>query len=202
MKNHILGYNILEEYQEKSVLIKYYVPSFTYEKKSHGFNRMLWAFVALISMFTVGVGVMIVNVLGVYLLDIISTVYTDHMTAFSGGFITLAVLIMLIYGLKFVQSFLVSYKMDGDTIIKGRIQNNALGRSDNVVDEMAARIMVRHKFSSESVVEGNTLINAHGIYELAQLNRNVSFVSEYFDTNLYKKKIYENAILKRETKEV
>ena len=98
-----------------------FVPSFEFEKKTKGFNRMLWAFVALISMFSVGVFVFCFQAMFCALFNIISTFISDHFIIVVPLFVFLCGLILFLEGYKFVNSLLHSYKFEDSNLIKGKI---------------------------------------------------------------------------------
>ncbi len=68
--------------------MKCYIPSYEYERRTGAFNRTLWGFVALISMFTVGLGAMVfLEALVVDLLGVVTTVYWKYNGIFTVCFL-------------------------------------------------------------------------------------------------------------------
>ena len=60
--------------------------------------------------------------------------------------------------------------------------------------------MINNLSNSSSVVARNATFNLNKITNLIRLNINPEFVEKYFDTELYKKQVYENPKLVRTTK--
>ncbi|MCD7835291.1 MAG: hypothetical protein LUG83_01245 [Lachnospiraceae bacterium] len=155
--------------------MKCYIPSYEYERRTGAFNRTLWGFVALISMFTVGLGAMVfLEALVVDLLGVVTTVYWQYSSIFTVCFFSLIVLVAIPSLLKFVMELMTAYRFDGNSIIKGRIMRNALNYAP--VNNMAALV------------------------KIVELNMKEGFAEAYFETDVYKKKTYTNARLVKETK--
>jgi len=93
------------------------------------------------------------------------------------------------------------YKFEDGKIIKGRIQKaDKVKGLDLVIDTALLTNMIKNINNSSSFVASNAASNLNKIANLISLNGNPEFVEKYFDTELYKKKVYENPKLVRTTK--
>ncbi len=178
-----------------------FIPSFEFEKKTKGFNKTLWGFVGLISMFTVGLFVYVFHLMICSVLNITSTFISDNATII----ITLITLIFaLMFGIglfSFINGLMHSYKFEDGKIIKGRIMNaDKVKGIDLTTGGLIATYMIKNIDNPNNVTRANALKNSIKIFNLIKLNTNKEFVNKYFDTPLYKKKIYTNSRLLKETK--
>lgn len=187
------------ENNEKKIDIFY--PSFKFEKKTKAFNKYIWWFVSLISMFTVSILVFaFFHTFMCYFLELVSTFIQDNLI-----FIILLPIIMYI-GLSYqfllwLMSLMTSYKFEDGKIIKGKIQKADKVKGLNLaIDAVALTNMIKNISNSSSVVASNAVSNLNNIFNLISLNTKPEFVEHYFDTELYKKKVYENPKLVRTTK--
>lgn len=187
------------ENNEKKVDIFY--PSFKVEKKTKAFNKYIWWFVSLVSMFTVSILVFaFFHTFMCDFLELVSTFIQDNLLFI----IFLPIIIYIVLSYQFLQwliGLMTSYKFEDGKIIKGRIQkaNNVKGL-DLAVDAVALTNMIKNINNSSSVVASNVVSNLNRIANLIHLNCNAEFVEKYFDTALYKKKVYENPKLVKTTK--
>lgn len=178
-----------------------FVPSFKFEKKTRGFNRVLWGFVGLISMFIVGIFGFVFHEIIRYILNIISTFFSDNSIVLWPIFILIFALIFAIGFYGFINSLLHSYKFENGKIIKGKILNaDRVKGMDLTLDSLITAYMIEHMDSPTNIMYANTLKNSFRIINLIQLNTDKKFVTKYFDTPLYKKKEYINPKLLKETK--
>lgn len=110
----------------------------------------------------------------------------------------------LIFGIglyKFLNTLLYSYKFEDNKIIKGKIISPDKVKGINLAfDTIMTTYMAKNITNSKAVVAGNAAINMNGIINLIKLNTNQEFVDNFFDTDIYKKKIYNNPRLLKETK--
>ena len=60
--------------------------------------------------------------------------------------------------------------------------------------------MSKNISNTTSITAGNAAINLNNVFNLITLNTNQEFVYQHFDSNVYKKKIYNNPRLLKETK--
>ena len=178
-------------------MIKFCFPSFEYEKKTYGLNIYLWSIVSLIMILlnTILIAVYyctmsIFNILEIIpfanILIIIDVVY---------------ILLSIILGVKFLNCLPCCYKWDGKDLIKGIIKD-----TDNVTNldmaintasviTMSKNINDHNKFNLSYNIR-----NYHYFFRKIMLNTNQEFVEKYFDTDLYKKKIYKNVQFVKEKK--
>lgn len=182
------------ENNEKKINIFY--PSFKFEKKTKAFNKYIWFFVSVLSAFSVGLLVFtIFHAIICSILNIVSSFIVDNI----GNIGFLPVIMCIVLGYQFVQILLIlmtSYKFEDGKIIKGMIKNvDKVKGIDLAID--AALLTIDN---SSSVVASNAASNLGELARLIGLNTNPEFVQKYFDTELYKKKVYENPQLVKTTK--
>ena len=176
-----------------------FVPSLKFEERTRAFNRVLWGFVGFISLFTVLIFVYPFHLMLCYFFDIESTFFSDNILIMS--ILALIFVIMSMGIIKFFYMICCSYKIENNKIIKGKIINydnvdhEYLEFDANWILSLAQIIQILYKVVIVSRV--NDLIR---IIKMILLNMNQNFVENYFDTNSYKKKIYYNPILVKETK--
>lgn len=187
------------ENNEKKIDIFY--PSFKFERRTKAFNKYIWWFVSLISMFTVSLLVFTMfHTFMCWFLNLVSTFIQDNFT-----FIVFIPIIMysgLSYQfLQWLRGLMTSYKFEDGKIIKGKIQKADKVKGLNLaIDAVALTNMIKNINNSSSVVASNAVSNLNNIFNLISLNTKPEFVEQYFDTELYKKKVYENPKLVRTTK--
>lgn len=179
---------------------KFFSPSFKLERKTRALNPALWGFVGLISLFSVGGFVWIFHLMICSILDVESTFISDSFLF--EGFIIIVFALMAGIGLyKFINYLLHSYKFEDNKIIKGRIiKPKKIKGIDLALDTALTTNMIKNITNSKKVYYGNTVMNINNILTLIKLNTNQQFVNEFFDTDIYKKKIYNNPQLLKETK--
>ncbi len=100
-----------------------YCPSFEAEKTTRAFNRHIWWFVSLISLFTVGIGVFAAfHPFMSSFLGLVSSPVTDHMAVpiLACTFIFAALAYQLV---MFLTELMTSYSFENNRIVKGKIQN-------------------------------------------------------------------------------
>ena len=185
--------------KEKKINIFY--PSFKFERKTKAFNKYIWYFVSLISMFTVSLLVFtIFHTFMCWFLNLVSTFIQDNFTLIV--LLPIIMYIVLSYQfLQFILGLMTSYKFENGKIIKGRVQKaNKVKGLDLVIDIAAFTNMTKNINDSSSVAANNAVSNLNKIINLIHLNVNPEFVEKYFDTKLYKKKVYENPKLVKTTK--
>ncbi len=178
-----------------------FAPSFKLEKKTKALNTSLWGFVGLISLFSTLFLIEIpylflssfFNIVSAFLLDNLVLTLTIPMVIFA-----------FIFGIglfKFLNTLLISYKFDENKIIKGRIINPKKVKDINLVfDTLVTTSMVQNITNSNIFVAGNTARSMNNLLNLIKFNINQDFVHQFFDTDIYKKKIYNNPKLLKETK--
>lgn len=187
------------ENNEKKIDIFY--PSFKFEKKTKAFNKYIWWFVSLISLFTIDVLVFACfHSFMCYFLKLVSTFIQDNFIIF----ISLPGIMYAGLSYQFLQwsiGLMTSYKFEDGKIIKGKIQEaDKVKGLDLAIDAATLTNMIKNIDNSSSVVASNAVSNLNNIFNLISLNTNPEFVEKYFDTELYKKKVYENPKLVRKTK--
>ena len=178
-----------------------FFPSFKIERKTKAFNKYIWWFVALISMFSVSLVLLCMfHTFLCWFLNIVSSFIHDNFIFVT--FIPVILYILLSYQfLKFLSSLMTSYKFEDDQIIKGKIQkSNKIKGTDLIIDTALVTNMLKNVSNSSSVVASNTALNMNKIITLIRLNTKKEFVQKYFDTELYKKEVYKNPKLIKENK--
>lgn len=177
-----------------------FIPSFEFERKTKGFNRSLWGFVGLISMFTVGLGVFVFQLMVCDLFNIVSTFLSDTYVFF----ILIICFFAIIFGIgyfSFMNSLMYCYKFENGKLIKGKIMDvNKLKGIDLTLNSLMTTYMIKNIDNPSNITKANALLNSVKIFNLIELNTNGEFVKQYFDTPLYKKKVYTNVRLLKETK--
>ena len=178
-----------------------FFPSFKFERKTKAFNKYIWWFVALISMFSVSLVLLCMfHTFLCWFLNIVSSFIHDNFIFVT--FIPVILYILLSYQfLKFLSSLMTSYKFEDDQIIKGKIQkSNKIKGTDLIIDTILVTNMLKNVSNSSKVVASNTASNMNNILNLIRLNTKKEFVQKYFDTELYKKEVYKNPKLIKENK--
>lgn len=178
-----------------------FFPSFKIERKTKAFNKYIWWFVALISMFSVSLVLLCMfHTFLCWFLNIVSSFIHDNFIFVT--FIPVILYILLSYQfLKFLSSLMTSYKFEDDQIIKGKIQkSNKIKGTDLIIDTILVTNMLKNVSNSSKVVASNTASNMNNILNLIRLNTKKEFVQKYFDTELYKKEVYKNPKLIKENK--
>lgn len=178
-----------------------FAPSLKFERKTKALNGSLWGFVGLISMFTVEFFVIIFHLMLCNILNVESTFISDNSELIG----TIPVVIFgIIFGVglyKFLNMLLYSYKIEDDKIIKGRIiSSKRVKGADLAFDTAMTAYMAKNIGNSNKVAAGNTAINLNNIIDLIGLNTDEEFVNHFFDTDIYRKKIYNNPRLLKEKK--
>lgn len=191
--------------------MNYYVPSFKYERKTGAFNRTIYGFVALISIITTLFGVLLLETLVADLLKIITTVLLKNMMIIV-WILYVPCVFLSVHGIvKFCTDLMISYKFEGNRIIKGKITKKGFdatfaGVTGNSSTGMAAAGTVAAIYAGlgmSATTILNSALGARGIeeiYRLIGLNMTEGFAEAYFDTDVYKKKIYTNVSFVKETK--
>lgn len=171
-------------------------PSFKFERKTKAFNKYIGVFVALISMFTTGLGVGAFYAFMSSSLDLVG----DHLGIYI--FTPAIVFIILAYQFyQFIQSLLHSYKFKDNKIIKGKIQEvDKVKGTDLAIDAAATATMIANIGNQTAFMAASAVSNLNTIRSLINLNSNHEFVEKYFDTELYKHREYINPKLVKETK--
>ena len=187
------------ENNEKKTNIFY--PSFIFEKRTKAFNKYIWWFVSLISIFTISLLIFTMfHTFMCWFLNLVSTFIQDNFTII----VFLPIIIYIVLSYQFFQwltSLMTSYKFEEGKIIKGKIQKaDKVNGVDLVIDTALLANMINNISNSSSVVASNATFNLNKITNLIRLNINPEFVEKYFDTELYKKQVYENPKLVRTTK--
>ena len=179
---------------------KIFIPSFKVEEKTHSFNKYIWSFVTLISIFTLLLGTLMFTLCAEYVFGIISTFTSEHMIIIM--LIPVAIFIVLSYQLVlFINDLSTSYKFENDKIIKGRIQNKGAARSNNIWLETVVTIdKATNLLNSNRVNADKVILRLNSIFAMIENNMNMLFVKNYFETDIYKKKVYSNPKLIKETK--
>ena len=178
-----------------------FFPSFKFERKTKAFNKYIWWFVALISMFSVSLVLLCMfHTFLCWFLNIVSSFIHDNFIFVT--FIPVILYILLSYQfLKFLSSLMTSYKFEDGQITKGIIQkSNKIKGTDLIIDTILVTNMLKNVSNSSKVVASNTASNMNNILNLIRLNTKKEFVQKYFDTELYKKEVYKNPKLIKENK--
>lgn len=178
-----------------------FFPSFKLEKKTKALNIPLWGFVGLISMFSTFLFAEVPYLCLCSIFDIESAFVLDNLSVILCAFTILFALIFGVGLYKFLNTLLYSYKFENNQIIKGKIINPEKVKGiDLAFDTIMTTHMAKNIANSKSAVAGNAAINMNSIITLIKLNTNQEFVNKFFDTDIYKKKIYNNPKLLKETK--
>ena len=176
-------------------------PSFKFERKTKALNISLWGFVGLISMFSTFLFAIVPYLFLSYFFDIASAFILDNLAVIMGISTMIFALIFGIGLYKFLNTLLCSYKFEDNKIIKGKIISpDKVNGIDLAFDTIMTTYMAKNITNSKAVVAGNAAINMNSIINLIKLNTNQEFVDKFFDTDIYKKKIYNNPRLLKETK--
>lgn len=178
---------------------KFYVPSFQIERKTKAMNPYLWGFAALISMFVFVLLVLAPHLFLVSFLEIVSTFLYDHMTLIVPAIIMIFALMFGIGLFQFLNALLYAYTIDENRIVRGKITNQAADMNV-ALDVLAVKYMIKHLDEPQKVNAAQTASNMFRIIRRIQYNMNEAFVREYFDTDVYQSKVYENPQLIKETK--
>lgn len=170
-------------------------PPFKLERKTGALNGALWGFVSLISMITIEFLVIVHSFL-CDTLNIESTIISDNFVLLNS---ILFIVFTVVFGVglfKLIFTFLISYKLEDNKLIRG-ITN--LKNIDHFTefDLNATNYILNNADNSKKVMAANAAINYNKLLYLIELNINQRFVEENFDTNYYKKKIYNNPILEK-----
>lgn len=175
------------------------VISLKLESKTKALSKTLWGPACLISIFSLGI-VYGLHFLLCSLLDVVSTIMIDN-TIILVCLLLLFIVISIIKITKLLDALMSSYKFENNHIIKGKITNtnDVIGES-LVLDTIVTAYMSSNIDNSNKVHNANTIRRIYELIKLIELNTNRKFVEEYFDTELYKKKIYNNPKLYKETK--
>ena len=178
-----------------------FFPSFKIERKTKAFNKYIWWFVALISMFSVSLVLLCMfHTFLCWFLNLVSTFIQDNFT-FVVFLPVIAYILLSFQFLKFLSSLMASYKFEDDQITKGIIQkSNKIKGTDLIIDTILVTNMLKNVSNSSKVVASNTASNMNNILNLIRLNTKKEFVQKYFDTELYKKEVYKNPKLIKENK--
>ena len=151
-------------------------------------------------MFTVGVFVIAFHMMLCSVLDVVSTFISDNIIVN----ILPIILFSIMFGvgiLDFINTLFYSYKIEENKIIKGRIVNvDKINGSSLMVDAAATLHMLKNIGDSSKVLSGSNLMNFNKIIRLIELNLKQEFVETFFDSDVYKRKVYDNPILVKETK--
>lgn len=178
-----------------------YIPSFQFEKRTKAFNKYIWIFVAMISMFTIDVIVLgAFHTFLCYFLQLVSTFIKDNMLIVF--FVPVIVCIALSYQMvQWGLALMTSYEYENGKIIKGRIQKTEkIEEAELIKDAEILGGMIKNLDNPSKVMTLNTLSNISTVARLIQWNLNQEFVEKFFHTDLYKKEIYENPQLIKLTK--
>lgn len=176
-------------------------PSLKFERKTKALNKTLWGFVGLISMFTVELFVIIFHLMLCSILNVESTFISDNSILTASIPVVIFSIIFGIGFYKFLNMLLHSYKFEDNKIIKGRIINSDKVKGTDLAFDTAMTVyMAKNIGDSKKVVAGNATINLNSIIRLIELNTNGEFVNRFFDTDIYRKKIYNNPRLLKESK--
>lgn len=176
-------------------------PSFKFERKTKALNISLWGFVGLISMFSTFLLAIYPYLFLNYFFDIVSTFISDNLTVIM---VIPTMIFALIFGIGFYNFFntlLYSYKFEDNKIIKGKIISpEKVKDTDLAFDTIITTYMAKNITNPNVVAAGNAAKNINSIINLIKLNTNQEFVDKFFDTDIYKKKTYNNPRLLKETK--
>lgn len=178
-----------------------YCPSFETEKRTRAFNRHIWWFVSLISLFTVGIGVFAAfHPFMSSFLGLVSSPVTDHMVVpiLACVFIFVALAYQLV---MFLTELMTSYSFENNRIVKGKIQNKIPPSAASLInDAEVTAYMLKNAGNSGRVMTAQAGKNLGIILQLMEYNMNPVFVSQCFDTDIYKKKVYTNPVFVKETR--
>lgn len=178
-----------------------YCPSFEAEKTTRAFNRHIWWFVSLISLFTVGIGVFAAfHPFMSSFLGLVSSPVTDHMAVpiLACTFIFAALAYQLV---MFLTELMTSYSFENNRIVKGKIQNKIPPSAASLINDAAVTAyMLKNAGDSGRVMTAQAGKNLGNILQLIEYNMNPAFVSQCFDTDIYKKKVYTNPVFVKETR--
>ncbi len=167
---------------------KIFCPSFEVERKTKALNKYVSPFVAVISMFTVGCGILAFYTFMTSFLGLVTYNFFVYI------FVPVAMFVILVY--KMIQMELAlrdSYKFEDGKIIRGRIQLiRNTSDLDNIIDS-ALVIDALKNIGDYNVVSRNfSIINIKIIINSIKLNMDKEFTEKFFDTELYDKKEYNN----------
>lgn len=177
-----------------------FIPSLNEEKKTGAFNNICWSFACLISMFVIVVLVYAPHLFLCSQLGITGTVISEcHWLL---AYVELIFALVFGVGLYFfLRNLMFSYKIEQNKITRGRIINAGQTKGmDPVLSAALASYMLKNAGNVDKVRNASTVINLHNIFQLISLNMNEAFVADFFDTEFYRKKEFENPRLVKDTK--
>ena len=187
--------------EDKKEEMKVVVPSFQVERYTQGLNSCLWGFIGLISMFSVGVGVVVSHMMFVSIFNVISTFMSDNSVVVLPALVVAFAIVFGVGLYHFFNNMTFAYRFDNDKIVRGqlirpeKIKGSSLALEGLLTAYMAANIGDSGKFTS-----ANSLKGVHRMIELIVQNMDQNFANMFFDTDLYKKKAFLNPRLIKETK--
>jgi len=177
---------------------KILIPSFEEENKTKSLNISIWGFVAVISMFTVGVGVCCFHLMVVAVANITSTIFSDNTTVLEIAPLCVFGVIFFIGCMVLCRSTMTAYAIFPDKIMKGTITLNALSDTDLKVPPTF--LWNENKSLSDNVTRMRTWGQVQELIELICDNMDADFVKDNFFTGSYKRKEYNNPQLIKESK--
>lgn len=151
-------------------------PSFKFERRTKAFNKYIWWFVSLISMFAIGLLLAAFHTFLCWFLNLKSTFIMNNFS------MIISVLIIVFVGLSyqlllFLLNLMTSYRFEDNKIIKGRIKTVDSVKGVNlIIDTVLVANMLAKAGDTSNVVAQNAAINWNNILNLIQLNMKHQFV--------------------------
>ena len=172
------------------------IPSFALERQTKGLNRELWGFVGAVSMLTVGVGVLILNLM-------IRAIIPDPPDVPDwldmAGVLTVIIGFALMFGIGlfcFIQKLMTAYIFEEGQIVRGKIvSKGSISISDLTAQVASGAGMLAGMTGlagSNTTVLAYDLGQMHSILSLIRANMAPGFADAFFGTELYRKKVYRN----------
>ena len=189
-----------------------FFPSFELERKTQCLTKTLWGFATLISVFTIFLIAFPIYLLLYNILDLVNGFLFNNMVVIIIAIIITIIILTIFKLYMFLDMVLSSYKFENNQIVKGNILHNQSDFEKFKADYLSEGYIE----TSNLLYRGMTLLSLRylslfstlqirGISKIITgilLNINGDFVNKYFDTDVYKKKCYDNPRLIKETKKV
>lgn len=172
---------------------KILIPSIEYERKTKALTKYTIVF-ALLIFFIIMIFLELGNIHKIIYkqFNINNSFFLENSLQFILGYILIIFALAFIIK-RYLYTLKTSYIIEDDKIIKGVLK---LSRNNirNFFNELGDNFEIRNKFMSYydmhygHSIEKTIIIN----FQRAKLNLDYNFVSNFFNTSLYEKKIYEN----------
>lgn len=179
---------------------KVFVPSLKMAKQTRALSGSVLGFSCLISIFTCFIFTVLPYTLAMYMMKMNSGLLYDNIGNIYIIFIILCSLITIVDICRFALPFLHAYRFEGNRIICGTVMDvPEVSASKLIRDADATRIMVSNLDNSNLVQAAATAQRMGDIISRIMFNCDPILAGPFFDTTIYKKKIYNHTMLIKET---